>query len=148
MGAPTEKLAVPTKQLLIKTDILLELVLAVAISVFVSPLKSPMVIAPGDAPSVKDTAVAKLTVPAATVVFNKTVTSFDTSLQVARSYLPSPSKSAVTKASGWFPVLKFADSVKPPEPLPRSMDALLEPASLTAISILLSPSKSAETIER
>ena len=77
--------------MLVRTETLFELVLAVARSVLSSPLKSPVVIGKGVTPV--EAAIAEVNPPAPLPVSTETL--FDWLLPVARSTLPSPLKSPV-----------------------------------------------------
>src|SRR5437660_371776 len=78
---------------------------------------------------------------------NKTDTLFEPSLAVARSCLPSPSKSPTATERGLLPTPKLLAAPKLPVPSPNKIETLSELKLATARSCLPSPLKSPTATE-
>ena len=146
------KVSEPTVEIFRKMATVLFGVFAVIKSGLPSPSVSPMANdwGPLPAPIPISTLLAKLTVPL-TDIFRKADALLLPAFVIARSSLPSPSKSPTTIEDGFV----FADNVvTTPKLIPpgidvvlRNIDTLLDPPFATAISVLPSPSKSATATE-
>nr|WP_242691229.1 hypothetical protein [Cytobacillus praedii] len=132
-----------------RTDTLSVIWFDTATSIFPSPLKSAAVIVVPAVPPVGKGlpgAGAKLPAP----LPSRTDTLLEAWFSTARSIIPFPLKSAAVMEFGKDPPVRKGlpgAGAKPPVPLPRKTETLLELAFDTAKSICPSPSKSAAMME-